>query len=106
MQNRIIATGYNGAAPGQPHCTDMGCKEDDGHCQRTLHAEVNAIGQCAQYGIACKGATLYIFFVKLSSTNYPDPIPGCRECNKPIRAAGISRVVTLHGDNNIAVFVL
>ena len=106
VENRIIATGYNGSAPGQPHCTDIGCQQEDGHCQQTLHAEVNAIGQCAQFGVPCRGATLYIYFEKLTSGNYPEPIPGCRECNKVIRAAAIHRVVTLHGDHNIAVFNL
>ena len=104
--NRIISTGYNGSSPGQPHCSDIGCYQEDGHCQQTIHAEVNALAQCAQYGTPCREATLYIYFRKLSTGNYPDPIPGCRECNKMIRAAAIRRVVTLHGDHSVAEFLL
>ncbi len=40
---RVVATGYNGAAPGSPHCLDHGCLEFEGHCIRTVHAEMNAM---------------------------------------------------------------
>ena len=43
--NHIISTGYNGAVPGKPHCEDEGCNVMDGHCQRAVHAEINAIIQ-------------------------------------------------------------
>jgi len=90
---RIIATGYNGSPPGMPHCDDVGClivptiKKKDGkeytkdHCVRTLHAEQNAIIQCALHGISCKGGTMY-------STINP-----CYTCAKMIIAAGIKRFV-------------
>lgn len=42
---RIVATGYNGSLPGLPHCEDVGCDMDEGHCVRTTHAEENAIAQ-------------------------------------------------------------
>ena len=41
--NKVLATGYNGALPGYPHCTTDGCLMVDGHCVRTQHAEVNAL---------------------------------------------------------------
>src|SRR5262245_30712064 len=42
---RVLATGYAGAARGQPHCLDVGCLIDPIHggCTRTKHAEWNAI---------------------------------------------------------------
>lgn len=46
--NEIIATGYNGAVKGEDHCIDHGCLIQDGHCIRTIHAEMNAIMQCAK----------------------------------------------------------
>ena len=41
--NKVLATGYNGALAGYPHCTDEDCFMVDGHCVRTQHAEVNAL---------------------------------------------------------------
>lgn len=41
--NRLIGAGYNGSLPGHPHCDEAGHLMVDGHCLRTLHAEVNAI---------------------------------------------------------------
>jgi len=57
---RILATGYNGSITGSAHCDDAGHLMEDGHCVRTVHSEVNALAQCAKYGIACDGATVYI----------------------------------------------
>jgi dCMP deaminase len=58
---RIIATGYNGTASGLPHCT--ACKREisgqDLHDCHAIHAEENAILQCALYGPSTIGAILY-----------------------------------------------
>ncbi len=78
---RILATGYNGSIPGEPHCEDVGCLIVDNHCVRTIHAEINALTQCAQQGISTQGATAYV-------TNMP-----CTNCAKALIAAGIKRVV-------------
>lgn len=40
---RIVSTGYNGSASGTPHCSDIGCLLEHGHCRRTVHAEMNAL---------------------------------------------------------------
>lgn len=55
----IIATGYNGAPAGEPHCLDEGCIVKDDHCVRAVHAEINAISQAVTLGLSLKGATLY-----------------------------------------------
>ncbi len=81
---RIIATGYNGSPPGQPHCIDAGCLMVDGHCIRTIHAEENAIVFCARAGIPTENSVLYI-------TSSP-----CQHCAKVIIASGIKEVV--YGD--------
>ena len=78
---RILATGYNGSIAGQPHCDDVGCLIVDNHCVRTIHAEMNAIIQCAIHGVSTKGATAYI-------TNMP-----CTTCSKALIGAGIKEIV-------------
>lgn len=50
IENRLIASGYNGAPSGKPHCTDIGCdlmpcEEHGEHCVRVTHAEINALEQ-------------------------------------------------------------
>ena len=48
--NKVISTGYNGSVSGTEHCIDHECLVIEGHCVRTLHAEVNAILQgCLLY---------------------------------------------------------
>ena len=49
--NRIIATGYNGGVSATDNCNEVGHKMEDGHCIRTVHAEMNALIQCAKEGI-------------------------------------------------------
>lgn len=78
---RMLATGYNGAPAGLPHCDDVGHLMIDGHCVRTLHAEQNAIIQAALHGIGTEGATAYV-------THQP-----CLTCAKMLINAGIRRVV-------------
>ena len=88
--NTILATGYVGAPPGQPHCDDVGHMmrtviDEEGnksqHCVRTLHAEENAILQCAKDGIKLEGATIYCKMVP------------CYNCAMRIVRVGIKMVV-------------
>ena len=90
--NTIIATGYVGSPPGQPHCDEVGHMmntvihgdgEQSQHCVRTLHAEENAILQCAKDGIKLEGATIYSKMVP------------CYNCAMRIVRVGIKRVVSL-----------
>ncbi len=78
---RIITTGYNGSPSGLPHCTEVGCLMENGHCIRTLHAEQNAIIQAALHGVSTAGASIYV-------THQP-----CFLCAKMIINAGIVRIV-------------
>jgi dCMP deaminase len=86
-ENRILSTGYNGSPQGTPHCTEAGCQLEEGHCQRALHAEVNAIAYAARAGVSIAGASLYLY-------GY-DRV--CRECTKVLKAAGIDTVFTRQG---------
>ena len=80
--NRILATGYNGSPQGEPHCLDVGCLMVNDHCERTIHAETNAVGWAARYGVAVEGARLYIWSSRGSE-------PPCRDCRKVLDAAGV-----------------
>lgn len=80
--NRILATGYNGAPAGHKDCLEVGCLMEDNHCQRAIHAEVNAIAYAAKHGVNLTDARLYMF----DSNDRPGP---CRECMKVVTATGL-----------------
>lgn len=82
--NRIIASGYNGSPSGEPHCDDIGHLMKYNHCIRTVHAEENAILDCARRGVTTMGATAYV-------THEP-----CIYCRKQLIQAGITRVIYLN----------
>ena len=84
---RIISTGYNGAAAGEPHCAEAECLVEDGHCQRAIHAETNAVAEAAKFGVAIDGATLY-FWDSLGRA-----ADSCVKCSQVMKAAGIIRIV-------------
>ncbi|GAA2184647.1 cytidine/deoxycytidylate deaminase family protein [Brooklawnia cerclae] len=93
--HRIIATGYNGAAPGRPDCLEGACPRgrlgydqvpglgdydrpgSPGFCI-AIHAEVNALLFATR---DTRGGIAYIT---------DEPCPGCR---KALAAAGIERVM-------------
>ena len=74
--NRIISQGYNGFLPGCPHQSVV----RNNHEQATVHAEQNAIADCAKRGVQCLGATAYI-------THYP-----CIICTRILLASGIEKI--------------
>lgn len=95
VDRRIIATGYNGAAPGRPDCLEGACPRgllgyaqvpafadydrpgSPGFCI-AIHAELNALLFATR---DTKGAEAFIT---------DEPCPGCR---KALAAAGIVRAV-------------
>lgn len=100
-QNRVLSTGYNGVARGQPHCNELPesreCDPATGHhlyphacpgatapsgsdldrCE-AIHAEQNALVQCRDVDAA---ATAYV-------TTCP-----CPSCFKLLLSSGVRRVV-------------
>ncbi len=82
--NRIISQGYNGYLPGAPHTS----KVANGHEQATVHAEQNAITDCAKRGVSSDGCDAYI-------THYP-----CIHCMKMLCAAGIKNIYYIHDYKN------
>ncbi|MBI5249217.1 MAG: dCMP deaminase family protein [Desulfomonile tiedjei] len=89
--NRILATGYNGAVHGAPHCIDrgpdfclrrsIGAHDADkyNYCLSS-HAEVNAIDQAARFGIPLENAVLYC------------TLEPCNWCFKQLIQAGIREI--------------
>ena len=51
QSNRVISIGYNGTPPGKDHCADVGCLLVEGHCVRTIHAEIQAIASARTRGV-------------------------------------------------------
>jgi dCMP deaminase len=74
--NRIVSQGYNGFLPGCPHESIV----RDNHEQATLHAEQNALMDCAKRGVSCYECTAYI-------THYP-----CIICTRLLLAGGIKKI--------------
>lgn len=83
-ENRIISQGYNGFLPGCEHKSIV----RDGHEQATVHAEQNALADCAKRGVSSKGATAYI-------THYP-----CIICCRLLLASGIKEIKYIHDYRN------
>lgn len=109
-ERQVLATGYNGALSGQPHCLGRempclycggsGCAECGGlgrlpychrralavsdrhkqHVCRSNHAEANAVALAAKHGISIAGADVYC------------TLAPCAVCLKLLKAAGIRRI--------------
>jgi len=92
---QLLASGYNGSMPGAPHCSDQAMPDGSPYCHRRVlkiadvdkynycrasHAEANAIAQAARYGVAIKGASLYV------------TLQPCFVCIKLLATAQIERV--------------
>jgi len=84
IDNRIISQGYNGFLPGCKHNSIV----RDGHEQATVHAEQNAIADCAKRGVTSNNSIAYI-------THYP-----CIICLRIMLAAGIKQIKYIHDYNN------
>ena len=82
--NRIISQGYNGFLPGAPHESIV----ENNHEQATVHAEQNAVSDCAKRGVSCDGCTAYI-------THYP-----CINCFKIMAASGIREIKYINDYKN------
>ena len=103
QDKHMVASGYNGAPRGLPHCAELGCLREElcvpsgerHELCRALHAEQNAIIQAATSGMSIEGATIYI-------THQP-----CYICAKMIINAGIRKIMVKEGyPDEMAVKIL
>lgn len=76
----VLASGYNGAPSGMPHCVDVGCIMVEGHCLRSVHSEINMICHAARLGVSLVGAKIFI-------TNRP-----CLRCTMAMIQCGVSAI--------------
>jgi dCMP deaminase len=94
LDDRVIATGYNGTPMNMVNCDEGGCERCN-HPERfpsgsgydvciCVHAEQNVLLTAARFGIAVRGATIY-------TTMRP-----CFGCTKELLQAEIQRVMYLH----------
>ena len=82
--NRIISQGYYGFLPGCPHESII----RDNHEMATVHAEQNAIADCAKRGVSCNESIAYI-------THYP-----CIHCCRLLLASGIKEIKYINDYKN------
>lgn len=88
INNRIIATGYNGAPSRLKHCAEIGCQREilnipSGQRHelcRAIHAEQNVIIQAATSGSNMYGAIIFC-------THQP-----CVICAKMLANCGVSQI--------------
>lgn len=86
----VLATGYNGVPAKAPHCADKGCLRQERNIPsgqrmdicRAVHAEANAIAQCAKLGVCVQGATAYV------------TVTPCSKCAAMLVQAGVIAVVS------------
>jgi len=83
-KNRIISQGYNGYIKKCPHEPII----ENNHNVGTIHAEQNALLDCATRGVSCKNSIAYI-------THYP-----CFNCMKFLCTAGIKKIYYIDNYNN------
>ena len=82
--NRIISQGYNGFLAGCEHKSII----RNNHEQATIHAEQNALMDCAKRGVSCNNSIVYV-------THYP-----CIICTRLLLAAGIKKIYYIEDYKN------
>jgi dCMP deaminase len=76
--NRLVSAGYNGSPPGADHCDDIGHLMINGHCERTIHGEANAVINADRNLL--KGAEVYILGTP------------CLRCANELIGAGVTKI--------------
>lgn len=79
-----VSRGYNDSIDKHVSCADEGHLMRDGHCIRTIHAEMNALLDALKNGRSVEGCIAYV-------THRP-----CPECTKHLNQAGIKEIVYMH----------
>jgi dCMP deaminase len=84
---QVLSQGYNGFPRGMDD-SDKLYNNRETKYDRIVHAEMNAIYNCAHNGVSLKDATMYVH-----------GLPCCHECSKAIIQVGIKEVVMGEASN-------
>ena len=100
-RDEVVSTGYNGSCRGEINCCDKGycqreldgSKHNDGNYANcvAVHSEMNSIISASRAEMI--GATLYLF--GLENGEIVKDCKPCPVCERMIKNAGISKVVTV-----------
>ena len=82
--NRIVSQGYNGYLPSCVHKSIV----RDNHEQAMVHAEQNALCDCAKRGVSCSDSIAYV-------THYP-----CIICTRLLLASGVKEINYINNYRN------
>ena len=109
--NRIISTGYNGAARGVTECckegkcirSELGVKHGERYelC-RSVHAEQNAIISAARKDLI--GSTIFMCGTNASTKEIEANSTSCMMCKRVIINAGIKEVIVREPDNKYTIY--
>jgi len=83
---KLVGAGYNGSPRGLPHCDEAGHLIINGHCERTLHAEENAVLNTERRNL--EEATAYLLGTP------------CLRCMRLMVNSGIRKIYYLGTYNN------
>ena len=111
--NKIVATGYNGAACGEDNCTDINkCIRKELNVEpgtryeicKSVHAENNALLSASRE--ESTGATLYIAGFNVDDESVADGNP-CMMCRRVIKNSKVEKVVmSIQGSNEIKTILV
>jgi dCMP deaminase len=96
--DHVLSTGYNGAARGQDHCLDTGCKRNGSETRKNyencvaVHAEENAMLNAHE---PLHGSVVFIvgFDAKTKEMKTKEKCLPCKWCMRRLLNAGVSKVV-------------
>lgn len=78
-EKKLISSGFNGVASGEPHCPDTQEHQLLDHCPDAIHAEINALRNAL---VPVWGATLYVV----------GPRPVCPTCRDALERNGVTDI--------------
>lgn len=109
-RDEIVATGYNGAPRGRKNCSDLQfCTRNQLNIPsgeryelcRSVHAEANAIISAARRDMM--GGTMYLVGRDGKTDQLLTDTTSCSMCRRLIINAGIVKVITRIGEDEISV---